>query len=186
MSIADSIRNFKTDDRYFLFKAFLVSISFSRKKLKNWKVGAVLVKEGKVLASYRNNPKCKTHAEEYIFRNVCEKEAKDLTLYLTLPPCTYRNNGNPNCTDLIINHGVSRVVCLLDRDVNSRVRNFGLTKLTQNHIEVTIPKLKFIKLLYLILNFGVLLKHKKRKNFMVDRGGIEPPTSSMRMKRSTN
>ncbi len=74
-------------------------------------VGAVLVKEGKIIARGYNRRECDqdglAHAELIAIRRACKKigfwRLNDCTLYVTLEPC-------PMCTGAIINTRIPRVV----------------------------------------------------------------------------
>ncbi len=74
-------------------------------------IGAVLVKDGKIIArGYNKREKdmsADAHAELLAIRKACKKEKNwrlsDTTLYVTLEPC-------PMCTGAIINARIDRVV----------------------------------------------------------------------------
>lgn len=73
-------------------------------------VGAVLVKNGQVVAEAFHERAGEDHAERACLKKVpAGTELADATLYVTLEPCsTY--GRTPPCTDIIIEKGVGRVV----------------------------------------------------------------------------
>jgi diaminohydroxyphosphoribosylaminopyrimidine deaminase / 5-amino-6-(5-phosphoribosylamino)uracil reductase len=70
-------------------------------------VGAVLVRDGKVLAEGVTEPDGR-HAERVVL-DAAGEGARGSTLYVTLEPCAHHGT-TPPCTDAIIAHGVERVV----------------------------------------------------------------------------
>lgn len=157
-----------TKDSFFLLIALIKSISFSPYKIFNWKVGCVLVKNNKILITTQNNKNTKEHAEELVIRNTNSKTLAGAKIYITLPPCTYRNNKKSTCTNLIYNSPIKEVVCLLENDLNKKVQNDGLNKIREVK-NVKVSKSKLLKLIYLSLNIGVIIKYQYRKVFLVGR-----------------
>ena len=72
-------------------------------------VGAVLVKEGRVIGEGFTQPEPGPHAE-IVALDQAGNAARDATLYCTLEPCSH-TGATPPCTDAIIAAGVARVVC---------------------------------------------------------------------------
>jgi diaminohydroxyphosphoribosylaminopyrimidine deaminase/5-amino-6-(5-phosphoribosylamino)uracil reductase len=98
-------------------------------------VGAVVVKKGKVLAKGYHRKFGAPHAEA-IAIEACGDSAKGTTLYATLEPCCHFGN-TPPCTDLIIEKGISRVVCATI-DPNPQVNGKGLERLKKRGIKVSL------------------------------------------------
>lgn len=73
----------------------------------NPRVGAVVVKKGKLLGRGAHLRAGEAHAEVNALQN-CE-DAKGATIYITLEPCAHRGK-TPPCTDLILKSGIERVV----------------------------------------------------------------------------
>lgn len=97
-------------------------------------VGAVLVKDGSVIAEGHTHPPGGMHAEKHAIA-VAEKETVDATLYVTLEPCSHFGR-TPPCTNAIINSGIKRVVFGVV-DPNPRVSGSGISALKNAGIEVS-------------------------------------------------
>ena len=72
-------------------------------------VGAVIVKDGRVIARGRTRQVGGNHAERDALSILEAGEAKGATIYVTLEPCSTRGRSGA-CTDAIIAAGISRVV----------------------------------------------------------------------------
>ncbi|MCK4888889.1 MAG: bifunctional diaminohydroxyphosphoribosylaminopyrimidine deaminase/5-amino-6-(5-phosphoribosylamino)uracil reductase RibD [Candidatus Aminicenantes bacterium] len=100
-------------------------------------VGAVVVKDGKVLSTGYHRKFGEVHAE----RSALEKiKVKGTTLYVSLEPCSHTGH-TPPCTDIIIEKGVSRVVIPF-ADPNTRVNGNGIKMLENEGIKVETGLLK--------------------------------------------
>lgn len=86
-------------------------------------VGAVLVKNGKVIAEGYHQGCGLPHAEVEALREVDRQTASESVLYVTLEPCCHTGR-TPPCTDLIIKKGVKRVVYAF-QDPNPKVAGKG-------------------------------------------------------------
>lgn len=98
-------------------------------------VGAVLVKDGKLLAEGFHNEAGAAHAEVVALRAAGEA-AKDATLYVTLEPCNH-DGKTPRCVEAILKAGVRRVV-IGTRDPNPNVDGSGVESLSAAGVEVTV------------------------------------------------
>ncbi|EFK05607.1 riboflavin biosynthesis protein RibD [delta proteobacterium NaphS2] len=96
-------------------------------------VGAVIVKEGRVVASGFHKQAGMPHAEVEAFRKVGNR-APGATLYVTLEPCNHHGK-TPPCTELILKSGVKRVVVGM-RDPNPLVTGGGCDYLEKKGLEV--------------------------------------------------
>ncbi len=98
-------------------------------------VGAVVVKDGKVLSSAHRGEVPGNHAEfTALERNIPGAAVAGATVYATLEPCTIRNRPKIPCADRLIERRIKRVVVgMLDPD--DRIRGKGHRKLTNAGIE---------------------------------------------------
>ena len=72
-------------------------------------VGAVVVKNGKVIGRGYHRKAGEPHAEAIALAKA-GKAAKGATLYVTLEPCSHTNKRTPPCTPLVMQSGLKRVV----------------------------------------------------------------------------
>ncbi len=96
-------------------------------------VGAVIVKDGKVIGKGWHTCYGKLHAEREAFANLSES-AEGATMYVTLEPCCHYGK-TPPCTEAIIENRVARVVVGL-LDPNPKVAGKGIEILRNAGIEV--------------------------------------------------
>src|ERR1700691_4702341 len=97
-------------------------------------VGAVLIKNGKVVGEGFHDYDRRDHAEIVALKQA-GKNAKGATLYVTLEPCCTTGRTGP-CTQAIIAAGVARVVASM-RDPNPAVSGKGLAALRRAGIQVS-------------------------------------------------
>lgn len=99
-------------------------------------VGAVLVKDGKVLAAGYHHRYGELHAERDCLKNAQSALADTAgsTLYVTLEPCCHTGK-QPPCTQAIIQANIARVV-IGSRDPNNLVNGKGVQQLLAAGIEV--------------------------------------------------
>jgi diaminohydroxyphosphoribosylaminopyrimidine deaminase/5-amino-6-(5-phosphoribosylamino)uracil reductase len=96
------------------------------KTLPNPPVGAVLVKNGKVVGRGGTRPAGQAHAEVAALEEA-RGAARGATLYVTLEPCSHFGR-TPPCTRALIEAGVTRVVAACP-DPNPRVSGRGFAAL---------------------------------------------------------
>ncbi|MBN2801838.1 MAG: bifunctional diaminohydroxyphosphoribosylaminopyrimidine deaminase/5-amino-6-(5-phosphoribosylamino)uracil reductase RibD [Deltaproteobacteria bacterium] len=95
----------------------------------NPKVGAVIVKDGKIISKGFHTAAGNPHAEIEAIKNA-EGNTRDTTIYVTLEPCCHYGK-TPPCTDAIIAAGISRVVVgMLDPD--EKVKGTGIKILSES------------------------------------------------------
>lgn len=97
-------------------------------------VGAVVVKDGRVLGQGYHKEAGGRHAEVYALAEA-KGETEGATVYVNLEPCCHFGR-NPPCTNQLIAAGITRVVVAVT-DSNPRVSGAGLRELEENGIEVT-------------------------------------------------
>ena len=98
-------------------------------------VGAVLVRDGRVVGRGFHLYRTRDHAEIAALRDAGES-ARDATLYVTLEPCSHMGRTGP-CADALISAGVKRVEAAM-QDPNPLVAGQGFAKLRAAGIEVTL------------------------------------------------
>lgn len=100
-------------------------------------VGAVLVRDGKVIAEGFHAGYAQAHAEAQLFERFTGKVEPSDILYVNLEPCCHQGK-TPPCTNLLINKGVKTVVYgMLDPDV--RVAGKGIAELQAAGVNVIGP-----------------------------------------------
>lgn len=147
-------------DEYFIKK----TLTLAKKGLSwtnpNPMVGAVIVKNGKVLAEGYHKKFGFPHAEIEGL-NLLKNDADGATLYVNLEPCNHFGQ-TPPCTDAIISSGIKRVVCST-LDPNPKVAGKGVKKLKKAGIKVDIGILKEKAQ---NLNEAFFVFHKKKRPFI--------------------
>ncbi len=98
-------------------------------------VGAVIVKEGKILSKGYHKKAGLPHAEIEALKKIGWK-AEGATLYVTLEPCNHWGR-TPPCTEAILKSGIKRVVIGM-KDPNPHVKGGGAEFLKERGIEVEV------------------------------------------------
>ncbi|AZR72955.1 riboflavin biosynthesis protein RibD [Anoxybacter fermentans] len=98
-------------------------------------VGAMVVKDGKIVGKGAHKKAGGPHAEVYALDEAGEL-ARGGTLYVTLEPCSHYGK-TPPCTEKIIASGIKKVVAAME-DPNPLVAGRGLTRLKEAGIEVEV------------------------------------------------
>ncbi len=135
-------------------------------------VGAVLVKNGKIISEGYHEFYGGPHAEVNALMNLSKKQIRGATLYVTLEPCCFYGK-TPPCTNFLLSSGISDLVLAM-RDPNPLVSGKGISHLRKNGVNVRVGVLGeeahrlnkvFIKnitisLPYLSIKLGVTLDGK--------------------------
>jgi diaminohydroxyphosphoribosylaminopyrimidine deaminase / 5-amino-6-(5-phosphoribosylamino)uracil reductase len=104
-------------------------------------VGAVIVKNGQLLARAYHRRAGRPHAEIEALRQLPGKHhAQGATLYVTLEPCS-TTGRTPPCTEAILRSGIRRVV-VGAIDPNPKHQGLGLQRLREEGISVTVGVLE--------------------------------------------
>jgi len=121
-------------DREFMELAIKEALKGKGKTLPNPSVGAVIVKNGRIISKGYHKKAGLPHAEVEAIESAGES-LKDATMYVTLEPCNHYGK-TPPCTERIIKEGIRRVV-IGTRDPNPVARG-GIEKLKSAGIEVEV------------------------------------------------
>ncbi|MGH2742944.1 MAG: bifunctional diaminohydroxyphosphoribosylaminopyrimidine deaminase/5-amino-6-(5-phosphoribosylamino)uracil reductase RibD [Thermoleophilaceae bacterium] len=96
-------------------------------------VGAVIVKDGRVIGEGSTQPPGEAHAERMAL-SACEEDPSGATLYVSLEPCAHHGR-TPPCTDAILEAGIARVVIASD-DPSSKAAGRGPGILRDGGVDV--------------------------------------------------
>jgi diaminohydroxyphosphoribosylaminopyrimidine deaminase/5-amino-6-(5-phosphoribosylamino)uracil reductase len=96
-------------------------------------VGAVIVRDGKIIGEGYHEVYGSYHAEVNAFRNAIE-DVRGATMYVTLEPCSHYGK-TPPCANAIVEKGIKKVIVALE-DPNPEVSGRGIKILRDNGIEV--------------------------------------------------
>lgn len=122
-----------TTDEFFMQKA----LNLAKKGLgwtnPNPMVGAVIVKNGKIIGKGYHHRYGLGHGEVEALDSLNE-DCEGATLYVNLEPCSHFGK-TPPCSDAIIKSGIKKVVCATE-DPNPKVSGQGIQKLEKAGIEV--------------------------------------------------
>lgn len=102
-------------------------------------VGAVIVKNGKVIGEGYHVRYGELHAERHAFANLTE-DAEGADMYVTLEPCCHYGK-QPPCVEAIVEHKIKHVYVGSD-DPNEKVSGKGYEYLRKHGIKVTTHVLK--------------------------------------------
>ena len=109
-------------------------------------VGAVIVKDGKIIAEGYHRAYGKNHAEREAILKLAGKKlvkncARGATLYVNLEPCAHHGK-TPPCTDIIIEAGIKKVVFAV-RDPNPKMKKLNSVRILKKAgIKVVYPVLE--------------------------------------------
>lgn len=99
-------------------------------------VGALIVKDGKVVASGWTAAGGRPHAEAVALERAGEA-ARGAALYVTLEPCAHQSQRGPACADLVATSGLARVVIGCP-DPDPRTAGAGIARLREAGIDVAV------------------------------------------------
>jgi diaminohydroxyphosphoribosylaminopyrimidine deaminase/5-amino-6-(5-phosphoribosylamino)uracil reductase len=121
------------NDEYFMQLALGLAKKGEGFTSPNPMVGAVIVKNGRVVGKGYHHAAGKAHAEVNAI-NDAGALAQGATLYVTLEPCNHTGR-TPPCTEKIIASGIRRVVVAM-HDPNPGVKGGGLEHLKHRGIDI--------------------------------------------------
>lgn len=123
-----------TLDEQYMQEALDLAQTARRAVRPNPMVGAILVKDGQILARGYHKGLGLPHAEIDALRQVTKEEAEGSTLYVTLEPCCHQGR-TPPCTKAIQAAKIKKVVVAME-DPNPKVAGKGLAILREAGVEV--------------------------------------------------
>jgi diaminohydroxyphosphoribosylaminopyrimidine deaminase/5-amino-6-(5-phosphoribosylamino)uracil reductase len=103
-------------------------------------VGAVIVREERIIGEGYHHRYGGDHAEVIALRNA-QEEAKDATIYITIEPCCHYERKVPSCLEALVRSGVKKVV-LGTLDPHPAVNGKGVRMLRRSGIETRTGVLK--------------------------------------------
>ena len=125
-------------------------------------VGAVIVKNGKIIAKGYHKKYGGAHAEVEALKNAKES-VQGATMYVSLEPHGFQSTNTPPCTTAIIKAGIKKVVCCT-LDPNKKVAGKGLEILKAAGVEV---ECGFLEEEAKKLNESFFTFHQKNRPFVV-------------------
>ena len=125
-----------TDEARWLAAAAAIAARARPLSCPNPAVGALIVKDGKVIARGWTQPGGRPHAEA-VALDAAGDAARGATLYVTLEPCAHRSERGPACADLIAASGLARVVAGCE-DPDPRTAGQGLARIQEAGIEANL------------------------------------------------
>ena len=120
-------------DRDYMLRAVELARRGEGRVNPNPMVGAVIVKDGRIIGEGWHHKYGDLHAERDALASLTEL-AEGATIYVTLEPCCHYGK-QPPCTLAIMEHGISRVV-IGSRDPNPLVAGKGVRMLREHGITV--------------------------------------------------
>lgn len=126
-------------DNYYMEVALNLAKKGVGKVNPNPLVGAVIVKEGRIIGQGYHEKYGEAHAEVNAFKDAKE-DVKGATMYVTLEPCSHYGK-TPPCVERIIENKISRVVIGMV-DPNPLVAGKGIKKLQEVGIDITVGVLE--------------------------------------------
>lgn len=121
-------------DELFIKRTFRLALKARGMTSPNPMVGAVLVKNGRILAEDFHRKAGTPHAEALAIAKA-GNEAKGSTLYVNLEPCCHTEKRTPPCTREIIRAGIKSVIVAM-KDPNPKVSGKGIAELEREGIGV--------------------------------------------------
>jgi diaminohydroxyphosphoribosylaminopyrimidine deaminase/5-amino-6-(5-phosphoribosylamino)uracil reductase len=122
------------DGNLYMKRAIRLAAKARNMTRPNPMVGALIVKEGKIISEDFHRKAGTLHAEALAIEKA-GKNAKGSTLYINLEPCCHTDKRTPPCTRAIICAGIKEVVIAMT-DPNPRVSGRGIAELQKAGIQV--------------------------------------------------
>ncbi len=121
-------------DEFFLKRTLTLAARARGMTSPNPMVGALLVKNGRIVSEGYHKKAGTPHAEVIAIDRAGNRAAGS-TLYVSLEPCCHKDKRTPPCTQKIISAEISKVVVSM-KDPNPKVSGKGIQELRSAGIEV--------------------------------------------------
>jgi diaminohydroxyphosphoribosylaminopyrimidine deaminase/5-amino-6-(5-phosphoribosylamino)uracil reductase len=121
-------------DEFFIRQTLRLAARARGMTSPNPMVGALVVKNGKILSEGYHKKAGTPHAEAIAIDRAGE-HAAGATLYVSLEPCCHKDKRTPPCTQKILSSGIAKVVVSM-KDPNPKVFGKGIEELRSAGISV--------------------------------------------------
>lgn len=154
------MKSTRAQDERFMDEALKLAVKGAGWTNPNPMVGAVIVKNGKIIGKGYHRRAGSAHAEIEALADAGAR-ASGATLYANLEPCSHFGK-TPPCVEAIINAGIKRVGCSAI-DPNPQVQGHGIARLKQFGISVSVgARSKEAR----TLNEAFFVFHEKKRPFI--------------------
>lgn len=126
----------KMTDAQWMRRAISLAAHAQGRTAPNPMVGAVIVRDGEVLAEGFHHAPGLAHGEVDALRKLPGRKAPGATMYVNLEPCCHYGR-TPPCTDAILHSGISRVVVGME-DPDKRMQGKSVRLLREHGVEVEV------------------------------------------------
>ncbi|QQK81598.1 bifunctional diaminohydroxyphosphoribosylaminopyrimidine deaminase/5-amino-6-(5-phosphoribosylamino)uracil reductase RibD [Salicibibacter cibi] len=127
------------NDHWYMQRALDLAAAMEGQTSPNPMVGAVVVKDGRIVGTGAHMGAGGDHAEVHAL-NMAEGCTDGATMYVTLEPCNHHGR-TPPCTEKIIEAGIARVV-VAAKDVNPEVAGSGIEALRNGGVKTEVGVLE--------------------------------------------
>ena len=124
------------NDEFYIKRCFQLALKGRGFVAPNPLVGAVVVKNGRIIGEGFHSKYGTAHAEVNAIDSSIES-VEGATLYVNLEPCCHTDKQTPPCTKFIKRHGIAKVV-ISNLDPNPKVAGKGKIYLESKGIEVEV------------------------------------------------
>ncbi len=122
------------DDERFIRRTIALAARAKSMTSPNPMVGALVVKNGRIISEAYHKKAGTPHAEVLAIGNAPDS-VRGASLYVSLEPCCHKDKRTPPCTKKIIASGIKKVVISM-KDPNPKVSGKGIKELRKAGIEV--------------------------------------------------
>lgn len=129
-----NLEHFTALDRKFMQRALTLAAKANGMTNPNPMVGAVIVKNNKIIAEGFHEKPGTPHAEAIAIAKA-GKKAINASLYVTLEPCCHVDKRTPPCSKAIIDARIKKVFIAM-KDPNPKVAGRGIDELKRHGVEV--------------------------------------------------